>query len=42
MSKIIVYWSGTGNTESIANKLSGDVNADCRRFSDVTVSSIRM
>jgi len=28
MSKIIVYWSGTGNTESIANKIKADLGCE--------------
>ena len=40
MSKLFVYWSGTGNTESIANQISGDVNADCRRVGEVSVNEV--
>ena len=28
MNKIIVYWSGTGNTESIANKIKSDLGCE--------------
>ena len=28
MKKIIVYWSGTGNTESIANKIGNDLGCE--------------
>lgn len=28
MKKIVIYWSGTGNTESIANKISSDLGCE--------------
>lgn len=28
MNKIVVYWSGTGNTEDIANKIASDLNCE--------------
>ena len=28
MSKVIVFWSGTGNTEDIANKIKSDLDCD--------------
>ena len=28
MKKIVVYWSGTGNTEEIANKIAADLGCD--------------
>lgn len=38
MSKIVVYWSGTGNTEGIANLIANDINADISSVSDINVS----
>lgn len=37
MSKIIIYYSMTGNTESIALKLGADTNALVKNVSDTTV-----
>ena len=35
MNKIVIYWSGTGNTESIANKIKSDLGCEA-----VSVSGI--
>ena len=37
MSKIIIYWTGTGNTESIANKLAEDLGIEARNVDSITV-----
>ena len=37
MSKIIIYWTGTGNTESIANKLAEDLGIEARNVESITV-----
>ena len=29
MKSVVVYWSGTGNTEEIANKIASDLGCDC-------------
>ena len=36
MSKIIVYWSGTGNTESIANKIKADLGCEAVSVSGIS------
>jgi flavodoxin short chain len=36
MNQVIVFWSGTGNTEDIANKIKGDLN--CDMFNVVTAN----
>ena len=38
MKKIICYWSGTGNTESIANKLSKDLGCEAVSVSGISAS----
>ena len=40
MSKIVVYWSMTGNTESIARKIAADVNAKLKEVSEVTFEEV--
>ena len=37
MKKVIIYWSGTGNTESIATLIQSDTMADLKRVSDISV-----
>ena len=37
MSKIIIYWTGTGNTEAIANKLAEDLGIEARNVDSITV-----
>ena len=37
MKKIVVYWSGTGNTEEIANKIAADLGCDA--FSVIAISA---
>ena len=39
MKKIIVYWTGTGNTEEIANKIAGDLGCDAFKVNEVTVDA---
>ena len=38
MKKIVVYWSGTGNTEEIANKIAADLGCDAFSVSAITAS----
>lgn len=40
MSQVIVYWSGTGNTQDIANKIQGDLGCDCFNVSDASVDDV--
>lgn len=37
MRKVVIYWSGTGNTESIAIQISNDIAADIKNVSDISV-----
>lgn len=36
MSAIVVFWTGTGNTEEIANKISSDLGVNALNVSDTT------
>ena len=38
MKKIVVYWSGTGNTEEIANKIAADLGCDAFSVSSISAS----
>ena len=38
MKKIVVYWSGTGNTEEIANKIAADLGCDAFSVSTISAS----
>ena len=38
MKKIVVYWSGTGNTEEIANKIAADLGCDGFSVSAISAS----
>ena len=40
MNQVIVYWSGTGNTEDIANKIQGDLGCDCFSVSEASVDDV--
>ena len=40
MNQVIVYWSGTGNTEDIANKIQNDLNCDIFNVSNANVDDI--
>lgn len=40
MSQVIVYWSGTGNTLDIANKIQGDLGCDIFNVNDANVDDI--
>ena len=40
MKQVIVYWSGTGNTEDIANKIKGDLGCDCFNVSNANVDDV--
>lgn len=37
MKKIVIYWSGTGNTEAIANIISADCGCDVKNVADISV-----
>ena len=38
MKKIVIYWSGTGNTEEIANKIAADLGCDAFSVSAIYAS----
>lgn len=38
MSAIVIYWSGSGNTESIANKIAGDLGVEAKSVSEISVN----
>ena len=38
MKKVVVYWSGTGNTEEIANKIAADLGCDAFSVSAISAS----
>lgn len=38
--QVIVYWTGTGNTEDIAKKIQGDLGCDLFNVSDTSVSDV--
>ena len=38
MSAIVIYWSGSGNTESIANKIAGDLGVEAESVSEISVN----
>ena len=40
MKKIVVYWSGTGNTEEIANKIAADLGCDAFSVSAISASDV--
>lgn len=40
MNGVIVYWSGTGNTEAIANKISADTGYEALSVSEADASSL--
>ncbi len=40
MNQVIVFWSGTGNTESIANKIREDLGCDLFNVNQVTADDI--
>lgn len=40
MKSVIVYWSGTGNTEEIANKLAADLGCDCLSVSNANLDDV--
>jgi flavodoxin I len=40
MSKVIVYYSATGNTEDIANKIKSDLGCDIYNVQDIVVDDI--
>ena len=40
MKQVIVYWSGTGNTEDIANKIKDDLGCDIFNVSDANVDDV--
>ncbi len=40
MRKVVVYWSGTGNTEEIANKIASDLGCDALSVNQTTPSDV--
>lgn len=40
MKKIVVYWSGTGNTLEIANKIAEDLGCEAVSVSDTSVDDV--
>ncbi len=38
--QVIVYWTGTGNTEDIAKKIQGDLGCDLFNVSEASVSDV--
>ena len=40
MKKVVVYWSGTGNTEEIANKISADLGCDVFNVNATTPADV--
>lgn len=40
MSQVVVFWSGTGNTEAIANKIAADLGCDCLNVLATTVDDV--
>jgi len=40
MKKIEVYWSGTGNTEEIANKIAKDLDCEAINVSDANIDDV--
>ncbi len=40
MNAIVVFWSSTGNTESMANQIAADLACDAKSVSDVTVADL--
>ena len=37
MNKVVIYWSSTGNTLEIANKISSDLGCDLYSVSEISV-----
>lgn len=40
MNQVVVYWSQTGNTEEIANKIKDDLNCDIFSVSEANINDI--
>ena len=40
MKAIVVYWTTTGNTEAIANKIASDTNATVKNVNEVSVEEV--
>ena len=40
MKALVVYWSGTGNTESMAERIASDLGCDAKSVSLVSVSDL--
>ena len=40
MNKVVVYWSGTGNTEALANKIASDLGLDALSVSNASVDKV--
>ena len=41
MSKIVIYWSSTGNTEAIANKIAGDLGVEAKALASTSVDEVK-
>lgn len=40
MKKVVVYWTGTGNTEEIANKIAADLGCDAVNVNSTTKEAV--
>jgi len=40
MKRVVVYWTGTGNTEEIANKIAGDLGCDALNVNATTPDDV--
>ena len=40
MNKVVVYWSGTGNTEALANKIASDLGCEALSVSNADLDSV--
>lgn len=38
MSAIVIYWSGSGNTQSIAEKIASDLGIEAKSVSEISVN----
>lgn len=38
MSASVIYWSGSGNTQSIAEKIAGDLDIEAKSVSEISVN----
>lgn len=40
MNKIVLYWSGTGNTESMAQRIAGDLGCEAKSITSTFVDEV--